>query len=219
MNDIDSIKSRIAKRRQNNFSEYSQSRSAVLVDVVREKRKRPKKQRKSWLYKISTSFLLLLSLTIGSLIYMRSDEDGKFLKQFNINVNFSKINNFVGKYLDNIFNFNLFGSGSGKTAQVDASSIYVHSSGDLYQSGTNKVISIDKGTVVYAKYIYGVATVIIEHDSGFMATYTNIEDFLVESLDRVERGDTIGVCLDYVTIYFSKDSQKLSYEEVLLLLK
>ena len=95
---------------------------------------------------------------------------------------------------------------------------YVHIGSDIYVNGSSEVTSIDDGVVTY---IYSDETgylVIVENDSGFRSVYSNLLDVSVKVNDRVYFDSVLGVVEEDVKIIFSKDNEKITYEQVLGLL-
>ena len=59
----------------------------------------------------------------------------------------------------------------------------------------------------------------MENDSGFRSVYSNLVDISVKVNDRIYFDSVIGVVEEKVEIIFSKNNEKLTYEQVLELLQ
>ena len=107
------------------------------------------------------------------------------------------------------------------TGDVPVSNIpnYVHIGNDEYVSGSSEVTSIDDGVVTYIYNDENGYSVIIENDSGFRSVYSNLIDVSVKVNDRIYFESAIGIVSEKVSIVFSKENSKLTYEQVLQLLK
>lgn len=164
-----------------------------------------------------SSLCVLLSITLSFLIYAKNDENGSWLKKnFGIELSFSKVNSIMSKYTDYLLDFNIFKKDN------DLAVAYVpsyYSLGDnLYESNSNEITSIGDGTVIFVGEYENEKVVIIQHDLGYSATYSGLEDVLVKKYDRVDDKDSIGVSFKSIKIEFEKGFGTLTYEEVVELL-
>ncbi len=204
MSELENIKNRIQNRRSNSKD--------VNVDVVEIEKKYTKASK---LYKVSMLVLVLMALFLAIGVYAKKDENGKFLKNtFGINVNFASFN----KTMNKLINFRVVENVTSTDAPVSNVPNYVHMGNDMYVNGSSEVKSIDDGVVTY---IYGDETgylVIVENDSGFRSVYSKMSDVSVAVNDRIYFDSVIGVVEEQVQIIFSKDNEKITYEQVLELL-
>ncbi len=207
MSELDKIKNRIQNRRNS-----SQEVDVVDVDVVSVQKKYSKPSK---LYKISMFVLVILALFLSVAVYAKKDEKGKFLKNsLGINVNFASFN----KTMNKLINFRVVDNVKTPDQVVANIPSYVHLGNDMYTSGNSEVKSIDDGVVTY---VYSDETgylVIVENDSGFRSVYSNLVDVNVKVNDRVYFDSVIGVVEEEVKIVFSKNNEKITYEQVLELL-
>ena len=204
MSELDEIKNRIHNRKGRS--------KEVNVDVVEVDKKYSKPSK---LYKISMCCLILMAMFLSVAIYARKDEEGIILKdKFGININFSTFNKTLNKLL-NFRAVNTINSGDQLVANVPS---YIHTGDDLYISGSSEVKSIDDGIVTYIYQDETGYLVIIENDSGFRSVYSSLIDVGVKVNDRIYFDSVIGVVEEQVKIVFSKDNEKITYEQVLELL-
>lgn len=204
MQELEEIKNRIQNRR--NYSKEVD----VNITEMEKKYSKPSK-----LYKISMFSLIVMALFLSVAVYAKKDENGKFLENsLGINVNFSSFN----KIMNKLINFRVVDSIITGEEAVSNVPNYVHMGGDLYVNGGSEVTSIDDGVVTYIYSDELGYLVIVENDSGFRSVYSNLVDVSVKVNDRVYFDSIIGVVEEEVKIVFSKDSEKISYEQVLELL-
>jgi murein DD-endopeptidase MepM/ murein hydrolase activator NlpD len=158
--------------------------------------------------------LIIMALFLSIALYAKKDENGTFLKNhLGIDVNFSSFNKTINKLLD-------FRVIDNVIEDVPVANIpnYIHMGNDNYVNGGSEVTSIDDGVVTY---IYEDETgylVIVENDSGFRSVYSNLLDVNVKVNDRIYFDSVIGVVEEQVNIVFSKNNEKITYEQVLELL-
>ena len=103
--------------------------------------------------------------------------------------------------------------------QVVSSEVsYIHLGDDYYTSEGNVAIALDDGVITYVNGKDENYTVIVEYDNGIRATYNEVKEVNVYVNDRVYKDDILGSYIDKVEIIFIKDSEKISYEEVVKLI-
>ena len=164
-----------------------------------------------------SSLCILFSIALGVLIYGKNDENGKWKKDnFGIELSFSKVNSYMQKYTDYILDFDIFDFLE-KDQVVNYESSYQCIGDNIFESNSNEITSIGAGTVIFVGESNGVNTVIIQHDLGYTATYSGIEDVLVHKYDRVIDKASIGISFEPIKIEFTKDNKEITYEEVIKL--
>lgn len=164
-----------------------------------------------------SSLCILFSIALGVLIYGKNDENGKWIKDnFGIELSFSKVNSYMQKYTDYILDFDIFDFLE-KDQVVNYESSYQCIGDNIFESNSNEITSIGAGTVIFVGESDGVNTVIIQHDLGYTATYSGIEDVLVHKYDRVIDKASIGISFEPIKIEFTKDNKEITYEEVIKL--
>jgi len=204
MKEIDKIRNRIQNRRNG-------SQEVIIdVDEVQKRYSKPSK-----LYKTSMFVLIIMALFLSVAVYAKKDESGKFLKNnLGINVNFASFN----KTMNKLLNFRVVNTITDYDTPVSNIPNYIHMGNDMYVNGGSQVTSIDDGVVTY---IYSDETgylVIVENDSGFRSVYSSLIDIGVKVNDRIYFDSVIGVVEEQVKIVFSKNNEKITYEQVLELL-
>lgn len=205
MRELEEIKNRIQNRRT-----YSRE---VDVDVVEMEKIYTKPSK---IYKFSMFCLIIMAMFLSVALYAKKDENGNFLKNtFGINVNFASFNKIINKLID----FRVVDSIT--TGDIPVSNIpsYVHMGNDKYVNGGSEVTSIDDGVVTYIYSDENGYSIIVENDSGFRSVYSNLIDVSVKVNDRIYFDSVIGVVQENVNIVFSKENNKITYEQVLQLLK
>jgi hypothetical protein len=205
MRELEEIKNRIQNRRT-----YSRE---VDVDVMEMEKIYTKPSK---IYKFSMFCLIIMAMFLSVALYAKKDENGNFLKNtFGINVNFASFNKIINKLID----FRVVDSIT--TGDIPVSNIpsYVHMGNDKYVNGGSEVTSIDDGVVTYIYSDENGYSIIVENDSGFRSVYSNLIDVSVKVNDRIYFDSVIGVVQENVNIVFSKENNKITYEQVLQLLK
>lgn len=204
MKELEEIRNRIQNRRVGS--------QEVIIDVeeVGKKYSKPSK-----IYKMSMFILIIMAMFLSVAVYAKKDENGKFLEEkLGINVNFASFNS----VMNNLLNFRVVDT---ITSDIPVSNVpnYVHMGNDLYVNGGSEVKSIDDGVVTYVhgdEYGY---LVIVENDSGFRSVYSNLIDVSVKVNDRIYFDSIVGTVEEKVNITFSKNNEKITYEQALQLLK
>lgn len=200
MNEIEKIKRRIDKRKHH-----------IRID---DEVKVMDKANKSNLFKIVMSIMTLYVLFMSFAIYARKDESGTMINSiFNTNVNFTKFNNTLNKFL----NFKVVETPNTPLLDQAVSSDvnYINLGDDYYTSDGNMVVSMFDGIVSYVNGKDNNYTVIVEYNNGVRATYNNVNEVNVYVNDVVYQNDILGTFNEKVGIIFIKDNEKISYEEVI----
>jgi len=205
MSELEKIKNRIQNRKGRS--------KEVDVDItdVEKTYSRPSK-----FYRITMTLLVAIALFLSIAIYAKKDEQGEFLENtLGIDINFASFN----KTLNNLLNFRAVDTLTTQDQPVANIPSYIHTGDDLYLSDGSEVTSIDDGVVTYIYEDANGYLVIVENDSGFRSVYSNLVDVSVKVNDRVYFDSVIGIVEEKVKIVFSKDSQVISYEQVIELLQ
>ena len=204
MEELEKIKNRIQNRRN-----YSKE---VDIDVLSYENKYRKPSK---IYKISMFTLIIMALFLSVALYAKKDENGKFLNDnFGINVNFVAFNKTINK----LINFRAIENIGNDELPVSNVPNYVHIGNDVYVNGGSQVTSIDDGVITYIYNDENGYLVIVENDSGFRSVYSNLLDVSVKVNDRVYFDSVIGVVEEEVKIVFSRNNEKITYEQVIGLL-
>jgi len=200
MSEIEKIKRRINKRK-------------TVIDINNEVKTLEQNSKSSKLFKLIMSFLGLYALFMSFAIYARKDENATIINSvFNTNINFSDFNRGLNKLLNlRVIDNNDI---NGIDQVVSSNVSYMSLGEDYYTSDGNLVVALDDGIVTYVNGKDENYTIIVEYDSGIRATYYETNEVNVFVNDRVYKDDIIASFDDKVQIIFIKDSQKLSYEEV-----
>jgi hypothetical protein len=178
-----------------------------------------KKGKSNKILSFFSSIFLLTSIALGVLIYAKNDENGKWIKDnFGIELSFSKVNQVMSKYTDYILDFDIFKFLNNKDLPVSYEPTYAYLGNNIYESQNNMISSIGNGTVVFVGEDENQNVVIVQHDLGYTATYFGLDEVMVKKFDRVNNNDNLGMSYDSIKILFEKDSEEITYEEVINLL-
>ena len=203
MNEIDKIKKRINKRKEKiNIN----SEVRILEENKGNK-----------VFKILMGIMAVYALFMSFAIYAKKDENAVVLNNvFNTKVNFSNFNKTLNKLLNlRIVDTNLINE---DTEVVSGDVIYINVGGDYYTSEGNLVVAQDDGVVTYVNGKDENYTIIVEYDSGIRATYNGVYEVNVFVNDRVYKDDIVGSFLEKVEIIYIRNSEKISYEEVIAII-
>jgi len=174
-----------------------------------------KKEKRSLAYKIMMSFLLVFALSLGFLIYARIDENGSVLNQiFHTNVNFTSFNTKINRFLDNMFRFNL--RNNQNDTPVSGTLSYEPLENNYYRSEDQSVKMLKRGVVSYVDTKNQESFVMITYENGVVASYYELIDPMVKTLDQLNAGDVIASYEEQFKVLFQKGNQLISYEEALL---
>ena len=204
MEELERIKNRIQNRRNNSKD--------VNIEVLEIEKVYSKPSK---FYKATMCFLVILALFLSVAVYAKKDENGKFLEEnLGININFASFN----KIMNKLINFRVVETITTGDAVVSNVPSYLHMGNDVYVNGGSEVKSIDDGVVTYISSDEIGYLVIVENDSGVRSVYSGLVDVSVKINDRVYFDSIIGAMNEEVKIVFSKNGEKINYEQVLGLL-
>lgn len=96
---------------------------------------------------------------------------------------------------------------------VSQQSEYYHLVDNYYTNGSTSCISLFDGIVINKDD----SSITILHDNGVKAIYGELSHIIVNVDDRVLKGNSIASIQDTLTIEFSLDDEKISYEDVMKL--
>lgn len=190
------------------------------MDEIEEIQKRmekgeTQKAKRSTAYKIMMSFLIVLALALGFLIYARVDENGSFLNNiFHSNISFTSFNAKINRFLDNMFRFNL--KDNQDDLPVGGSVTYEALEDNYYRSEDQSVRMLKRGVVSYMETKNQESFVMITYENGVVASYYELFDPIVKALDQLKAGDVIASYETKFKVLFQKGNQLISYEEALL---
>ena len=173
------------------------------------------KQNKNKIYKIMMTLLLIASLGIGFLIYARLDPNGSLMKKaFNVNIDFNSLNDKVDDILDRMFNFNIVNNNDDDQL-VSGEVGYISLGNDLYSLEDQRVLTLNKGLVSHVEKDNDSYFVIISYPNSVKATYFFIYDVIVKIGDELKKGDQIATYETSFKVLFFKGDKKITYEEAI----
>ena len=173
------------------------------------------KKKRSLTYKIMMSMMLIIVLALGFLIYARVDENGSFLNRiFHTEFNFTQLNTKVNRFLDNMFRFNL--KDDTDELPVSGSIQYEALENNYYRTEDQSVRMLKRGVVSYIETKDNQSFIMITYENGVVASYYELFDPIVKTLDQLKAGDVIASYETKFKVLFQKGNQLISYEEALL---
>ncbi len=178
--------------------------------IANEKNLKPKKEQHYGI-KCSLVLLSLFSLILSILIYAKKDENGNFLKEnFDINVNFSEINDNIEVFIKKFFVFEYNFHKKNNDKYVGLSDSYIGLGNNQYTNSSYKVYAIANGLVTNVEY----TSIKIEHDNGIVAIYSNVIEPLVYTYDRVKEYQIIANMNENIEMLFYQNGKIINYEEI-----
>ena len=178
---------------------------------------------KCLLFKTFIKAVVVIILYLGSLIYIKQNEDNKVNFEkivYNNSLSFAKIYNTYKKYLGDAIPFkNIF---KDNTKVVSSESI---SYSEITKKENGYLLSVSKDYIVNS--IYAGIIIKIENDdkykniitiqdkNGLNISYGNLKEVSVKIYDYVDKGELLGNCDNNLYLIFEKDGKYLSYEEYL----
>lgn len=173
-----------------------------------------RKKNKLKIFNLICSIMTIYVLFMSFAIYAKKDQNAiLFNTIFNTDINFTNFNTALNKLIDLRIVTNNDIDGYDQVVSQDV--VYVNVGEDFYVSEGNIAISLDDGLVTYVNGKDDNYTVIVEYNKGIRATYNYISEVNVFVNDRLYKDDIIGVYNEKVEIIFIKDSEKITYEEVI----
>lgn len=189
----------------------------IAKRINKRKNSSMSKEKSGAIFKVVTSLMTIYVLFMSFAIYAKKDQEATvFNNVFKTDVSFTKFNNMMSKLL----NLRIIDNSKEDIHdQVVSSEVsYIHLGDDYYTSEGNVAIALDDGVITYVNGKDENYTVIVEYDNGIRATYNEVKEVNVYVNDRVYKDDILGSYIDKVEIIFIKDSEKISYEEVVKLI-
>ncbi len=169
--------------------------------------------KKSSLFKIMITILLITALGIGFLIYARSDPNATLLNNlFGLNINFKQLNENVDNALERMFNFNVIDNED--DAPVSGNINYINLGDDLYKSDDQQVKMLKKGLISHIEKDDNSYFVVVSYKDNIKASYFFLYDLTIKKGDELNKGDPIASYENSFKVIFSKNNKKISYEEV-----
>lgn len=173
------------------------------------------KKKRSLAYKIMMSMMLIIVLALGFLIYARVDENGSILNRiFHTEFNFTQLNTKVNRFLDNMFRFNL--KDDTDDLPVSGGIQYEALENNYYRTEDQSVRMLKRGVVSYIETKDNQSFIMITYENGVVASYFDLYDPLIKTLDQLKAGDIIASYETQFKVLFQKGKQLISYEEALL---
>lgn len=173
-----------------------------MENQVKEVKER-KVHRFNSLYVFGISFLLLVSICMGGLIYAKYNPDGEIF-----GISFTTINE---KFEDFLAVFKNDDSAS----KVDANVKYIHISNNYYKCEGNSVLALRNGSVSKVSKDNDNYFVLIHYDNDVEAYYYDLIDLNVEENKTLNSGVNIASYKKQFKVIFKKNNTLINYEEAI----
>lgn len=176
---------------------------------------------KRFLFSTLIKTLIVIVLFLGSLIYIRQNDDNKDNFKnvvYNNSLSFAKIYSLYNKYLGDVIPFkNAFKDNTKLVSsnKITYSNITKESNGYILDVSSDYALSsISSGIVVEKKKSDTYGNLIkVQDKEGLNVTYGMLSDINVDLYDYVEKGEIIGKANKKLYLIFEKDGKYLSYEK------
>ena len=173
-----------------------------MENQVKEVKER-KVHRFNGLYVFGISFLLLVSICMGGLIYAKYNPDGEIF-----GISFTTINE---KFEDFLAVFKNDDSAS----KVDANVKYIHISNNYYKCEGNSVLALRNGSVSKVSKDNDNYFVLIHYDNDVDAYYYDLLDLNIKENETLNSGDNIATYKTQFKVIFKKNNTLVNYEEAI----
>ena len=156
-------------------------------------------------------FLGILIIILSSLIYMKKDPTGNFIKKvFNENVSFEKFNYEVSKIFSSLIIYK-----EDKLVEVASNVDYIELGDHYYYTNSTSVKSLNKGTVIFIGKEDDEVSLIIQYDNGVIASYFDIYDITCSSFDEISKNEALGTYIDKFRVLFRKGNELLTLRDAI----
>ena len=96
---------------------------------------------------------------------------------------------------------------------VSSTIAYHHLIDHYYTNGSNSCVSIQDGIILEIED----NTIHVLYDNGVLIIYGELDTIISKVDERIKKGQVIGSFNESLTLYFSKENQEITYEEVMKL--
>lgn len=173
-----------------------------MENQVKEVKER-KVHRFNSLYVFGISFLLLVSICMGGLIYAKYNPEGEIF-----GISFTTINE---KFEDFLAVFKNDDSASKVSENVK----YIHISNNYYKCEGNSVLALRNGSVSKVSKDNDNYFVLIHYDNDVDAYYYDLIDLNVEENKTLNSGVNIASYKKQFKVIFKKNNTLINYEEAI----
>ena len=159
--------------------------------------------------------MIIFSLILGVLIYMKKDANGAFLyENFGISVDFNTFNSNLNDKINSLFNFS-FLNDKIQDETVSTPIMYIDMGSNKYYTENQNIKMINDGSVLGVYEDEGTYSVLISYDNEVLATYSNLIDVKVKAYDYLNKGEVFATYQESFTALFKKDNQLIKYNEAI----
>ena len=177
------------------------------IEKIRRRITKDKNQR-GFLF-FTNCFLGVLIIILSSLIYMKKDPQGSFIKKiFNENVSFEKFNEGVNKLFQTLIVYK-----GNEVNEVDSKVNYIEHGNNYYSTSSNNVPSLNDGTIIFIGQENEEVSLIIQYDNGVIASYFDLYDIRYATFDEVNRNEILGTYIENFRVLFKKGNKLLTLQD------
>lgn len=183
------------------------------MESIEQIRKRiQKKEEKNPTLKILSFSLIIISIVLSFLIYMKKDQEGKLLsKVFGVNVSFYTFNANMSKLFNSLF---VYSSIEDDVKEVSSPVIYIPMKNNYFTAEGNDVKALFRGKVLSSEENNGYYSLIVYYGDDLYGLYFNLVSLSCKIYDKVDKGDTLGYFEESFKALFKKGNELIDYEEI-----
>lgn len=173
-----------------------------MENQVKEVKER-KVHRFNSLYVFGISFLLLVSICMGGLIYAKYNPEGEIF-----GISFTTINERFEDFLAVFKN-------DDSASKVSENVKYIHISNNYYKCEGNSVLALRNGSVSKVSKDNDNYFVLIHYDNDVDAYYYDLLDLNVKENETLNSGVNIATYKTQFKVIFKKNNTLINYEEAI----
>ena len=186
------------------------------MEKIKQIRERINKEEK---HSSTLSFLqilmVILSIILGVLIYMKKDANGTFLyENFGISVNFDNFNSNVNQKINSLFDFSIFNK-ENIDQTVSTPIMYIEKENNNFYCENQNIKMLNDGTILGVYDNDGTYSILISYDNEVLASYSNLKEVSVKPYDNLVKGEVFATYIDSFVALFKKDNQIIKYNEAI----
>ena len=175
-----------------------------------------KKENKGRILSFLSLIMIILSLILGGMIYMKKDENGKFLSEnFGISVNFKTFNNKVNSLVNSLFKFE-FENKKNNDQLVSNRVMYIPLENNMFTSEDTSVSMLHDGVILGVYQENESYSLLVSYNNGVVASYSALNEVIVKQYDELNKGEKFASYQDSFKVLFKKEGKLISYNEAII---
>ena len=187
-----------------------------MMNIKQIRNRINKKDNKGKILSFLSLIMIILSIILGGMIYMKKDENGKFLNEnFGISVNFKTFNNKVNSLVNSLFKFE-FENGNPSDQLVSNNVLYIPLENNMFISEDTSISMLHDGVILGVYQENENYSLLVSYNNGVIASYSSLNEVIVKQYDELSKGDEFASYEDSFKVLFKKDGKLISYNEAIV---